>query len=145
MPGGHTTAVFRTQTEIGLIAAFLSHRFLQKHGTRLNSAIQLTTRDLCELYAKVRMDMAGYQGRGGGILQLLGTQRRHVANTFQDTVYFVNDHHASQFRKMFPQIWVALEHGVTAANQLAFENALSVLRTTAPTTYLSLRKTGIAA
>ena len=30
MPGGHSTGVFRSKTEVGLIAAFLAHRFLQR-------------------------------------------------------------------------------------------------------------------
>jgi len=34
MPGGHSSGVFRTKTEVGLIAAFLAHRFLQKHCMR---------------------------------------------------------------------------------------------------------------
>jgi hypothetical protein len=142
MPGGHSTGVFRAKTEVGLIAAFLAHRFLQKHGTQLNNPISLSPRDLCELYAKVRMDGAQYQS-AGGILQILGRQRRVVPNNFQDTVYFINDHHASQFRKTFPQIWSALDHGVSASGQAAFASALKALRTTAPTTYLSLQKVGI--
>ena len=143
MPGGHSTGVFRTKNEVGLIAAFLVHRFLQKHGTRLNNPIALSTRDLCELYAKVRIDMAQYQSAGGGILQVLGRQRRAVPNRFQDTGYFINDHHASQFRKTFPPIWFALDHGVNAPGQSAFKDALQVLRNSAPTTYNSLQKVGI--
>lgn len=143
MPGGHSTGVFRSKTEVGLIAAFLAHRFLQKHGTRLKNPIGLSTRDLCELYAKVRIDMSQYQKSGGGILQLLGTQRRAVRNAFKDTAYFVNDHHASQFRKTFPQIWSALEHGVSSPAQAAFKSALRVLQSSAPTTFISLQKAGI--
>jgi hypothetical protein len=143
MPGGHSTAVFRAKSEVGLIAAYLAHRFLQKHGTRLTSAIQLTARDMCELYAKVRMDMAKYQAAGGGILQLLGRQPRVIPNRFQDTSYFINDHHASQFRKNFPHIWSALNHGVNISDQAAFGNALRTMQTSAPTTYMSLQKVGI--
>jgi hypothetical protein len=116
---------------------------LQKHGTRLNNPIGLTRRDLCELYAKVRLNMAEYEKSGGGILLLLGKQRRTLPNRFQDTGYFINDHHASQFRKTFPQVWSALEHGVNAARQRAFESALVALKNSAPTTYLSLEKVGI--
>jgi hypothetical protein len=143
MPGGHSTGVFRRKNEIGLISTCLVHRFLQKHGTRLNNPIWLTTRDLCELYAKVRVDMAEYERSGGGYLLLLGKQRRTLPNRFQDTGYFINDHHASQFRKTFPQVWSALEHGVNAARQPAFESALEALKISAPTTYLSLEKVGI--
>ena len=143
MPGGHGTGVFRSKNEVGLIATFLVHRFLQKHGTRLNNPIGLTRRDLCELYAKVRLNMAEYEKSGGGILLLLGKQRRTLPNRFQDTGYFINDHHASQFRKTFPQVWSALEHGVNAARQRAFESALVALKNSAPTTYLSLEKAGI--
>ena len=143
MPGGHGTGVFRSKNEVGLIATFLVHRFLQKHGTRLNNPIGLTKRDLCELYAKVRLNMAEYEKSGGGILLLLGKQRRTLPNRFQDTGYFINDHHASQFRKTFPQVWSALEHGVNAARQRAFESVLVALKNSAPTTYLSLEKVGI--
>jgi hypothetical protein len=143
MPGGHSTGVFRSRNEIGLIATFLVHRFLQKHGTRLNNPIQLATRDLCELYAKVRLDTAQYERSGGGALLLLGKQRRTLPNRFQDTGYFINDHHANQFRKMFPLVWSALEHGVAATGRPAFESALAALRIIAPTTYLSLEKVGI--
>jgi hypothetical protein len=140
MPGGHSTGVFRMKSEVGLISAYLAHRFLQKHGTQLENPIELSARDLCELYAKVRMDIEKYQGMGGGILQMLGRQRRRVANRFQDTSYFINDHHANQFRKTFPQIWSALEHGVSKFEQVAFERALKMLQLNAPTTYLSLQK-----
>jgi len=143
MPGGHSTAVFRTKNEVGLIATYLAHRFLQKHGTQLNNPIQLSSRDLCELYAKVRIDIAEYQSTGGGVLQILGRQRRAVANRFQDTAYFINDHHASQFRKIFPGIWAALDRGVSTSQQPGFMNQLKTLQTMAPTTYLSLQKTGI--
>jgi len=143
MPGGHSTAVFRTKNEVGLIGAFLAHRFLEKHGTRLNNPIRLTARDLCELYAKVRVDIAEYKKSGGGILLGLGKQRRTVPNRFEDTGYFINDHHASQFRKTFPQVWLALDHGVSAAGQPAFASAVAALKNSAPTTYLSLEKTGI--
>ncbi|MBV8672132.1 MAG: hypothetical protein JOZ33_01750, partial [Acidobacteriaceae bacterium] len=143
MPGGHSSGVFRTKTEVGLIAAFLVHRFLEKHGTRLNDPIRLSTRDLCELYGKVRLEMAEYQSAGGGILTALGTQRRTVSNAFQDTAYFINDHHAKQFRKMFPQIWSALDHGVNDAGRAAFQGALKLVENSAPTTFLSLQKTGV--
>ena len=143
MPGGHSSGVFRTKTEVGLIAAFLVHRFLDKHGTCLNDPIRLSPRDLCELYAKVRLEMAEYQSAGGGILTLLGRQRRKVSNAFQDTAYFINDHHASQFRKMFPQIWSALDRGVSDSARAAFQTALKLLRNSAPTTFLSLQKTGV--
>lgn len=144
MPGGHSTGVFRMKSEVGLISAYLAHRFLQKHGTQLENPIQLSARDLCELYAKVRIDIEKYQGLGGGILTILGRQRRNVANRFQDTSYFINDHHANQFRKTFPQIWSALERGVSKLERAAFERALKMLQFNAPTTYLSLQKACLA-
>jgi hypothetical protein len=145
LPGSHSTPVFRTKNEVGLFAAFVAHKFLKKHGTKLNSAIQLSGRDLCELYAKIRIDIAEYQGKRGWILQVLGRQPRRVPNDFQDTEYFINDHHAHQFQKTFPGIWSALNSGVTPANRAAFDNLVKMLRNMAPTTYLSLRKTGILA
>ncbi len=143
MPGGHSSGVFRTRTEVGLIAAFLVHRFLEKHGTCLNDPIRLSARDLCELYAKVRLEMAQYHSAGGGILTVLGTQKRTVSNVFQDTSYCINDHHAKQFRKMFPQIWSALDRGVNDAGRSAFQTALKLVENSAPTTFLSLQKTGV--
>ena len=145
MPGGHSTGVFRTKNEVGLIGAFLAHRFLEKHGTRLENPIRLSPRDLCELYAKIRIDLAQYQSSGGGILQLLGAFRRAVPNRFQDTGYFINTHHANQFRKVFPQVWSALDHGVTAAHQPMWQSALKTLKNNAPTTFVSLQKAGIVA
>jgi hypothetical protein len=91
----------------------------------------------------VRIDLAQYQASGGGILRVLGTQRRAVRNAFKDTGYFINDHHASQFRKTFPQIWSALEQGVSSSAQSAFKSALRVLQSSAPTTFISLQKAGI--
>jgi hypothetical protein len=82
MPGCHTTPVFRTKSEVGLIAAFLAHKFLRKHGTRLNSPIELSGRDLCELYAKIRIDIVHYRGKHGGMLQGLGKQKRQLPNNF---------------------------------------------------------------
>lgn len=143
MPGGHSTGVFRTKTEVGLIGAFLAHRFLLKHGTHLNDPISLTARDLCELYGKIRLDLAQYRSSGGGVLTLLGKQHRAVANRFQDTAYFVNDHHANQFRKTFPQVWLALDRGVSNAGQAAFQSAVKLLQASAPTTFQSLQQTGI--
>lgn len=143
MPGGHSTGVFRTKNEVALIGAFLAHRFLQKHGTQLEKPIRLTARDLCELYARVRLDIAQYQSTGGGILELLGRKHRVVPNRFQGTRYFINDHHANQFRKIFPQIWSALDRGVNESGQSAWQSALKVLQNTAPTTFISLQKAGI--
>ena len=143
MPGGHSTGVFRAKSEVGLIASFLAHHFITKHGTQLTTPIQLTPRDLCELYAKIRMRLAEYRSMGGGFLQILGRQRRVVQNRFQDASYFINAHHASQFRKTFPQVWAALDRGVSLLVRSAFLNELRMLQSNAPTTYLSLRSAGI--
>lgn len=143
MPGSHTTPVFRTRNEVALIAAYLSHKFMQKHGTRLNTPIVLSARDLCELYAKIRIDIAQYRGQHGGILQLLGRQSRNISNNFRDTAYFINDHHAHQFQKTFPRVWSALNTGVTPAGRASFEAAVQQVRSMAPTTYLSLEKAGL--
>jgi hypothetical protein len=90
------------------------------------------------------MDIEKYQGMGVGILQILGRQRRNLANRFQDTSYFINDHHANQFRKTFPQIWSALEHGVSKFERTAFERAMKMLQINAPTTHLSLQMACLA-
>ena len=143
MPGGHSTGVLRLKTEVALIAAFLIHRFLTRHGTQLENPIALSARDLCELYAKIRIDMAHYHSMGGGVLQVLGRQRRTVQNLFQDTDYFINDHHAHQFRKTFPHIWSALAHGVQASARPGFMDTVRVLKGCAPTTYFSLQNAGL--
>jgi hypothetical protein len=87
--------------------------------------------------------MAKYERSGGGTLLLLGKQHRTLPNRFRDTAYFINEHNASQFRKTFPQVWSALQHSVDAARQPAFESALTALKMSAPTTYLSLEAVGI--
>jgi hypothetical protein len=145
MPGSHCTPVFRTKNEVGLIAAFLAHKFLQKHGTRLKEPIQLTARDLCELYAKIRLEIVSYRKDHGGFLQVLGVHARKAPNNFQDTAYFINDHHERQFRKAFPEIWRALQKGVTPGSEATFDRAIRVVQSFAPTTYQSLKSVGILA
>lgn len=143
MPGSHCTPVFRTKNEVGLIAAYLAHKFLRKHGTRLSSAIELMPKDLCELYARIRIDIASYRNNHGGFLQALGVQARKTPNNLRDTAYFINDHHENQFRKVFPQIWNALQKGVRAGARTDFDRAVKSVKAFAPTTYLSLQKVGI--
>jgi hypothetical protein len=145
MPGSHATGVFRRQNEVGLIGAFLAQKFLLKHGTRLSGAIQLTSRDLCELYAKIRIDIDDYRGQTGGFLKVLGLHTRLVSNTFKDTGYFINEHHAHQFRKTFPQMWQAMDRGVRPGENATFKQVVQLVRDQAPTTYISLEKCGIVA
>jgi len=59
------------------------------------------------------------------------------------SIYNCGTSHNRQFRKTFPQVWLALDHGVSAAGQPAFASAVAALKNSAPTTYLSLEKTGI--
>ena len=44
---------------------------------------------------------------------------------------------------MFPQIWSALDHGVSDSARDAFQTALNLVKNSAPTTFLSLQKTGV--
>ena len=143
MPGSHCTPVFRTGNEVGLISAFLAHKFLRKHGTRLQEPLDLTPRDLCELYAKIRLDLAAYRNDHGGILQALGVQARKIPNKFRDAAYFINDHHERQFRKTFPEIWWVLQTGAGPVSEATFERAVRVVQSFAPTTYQSLKSVGI--
>ncbi|TVR48915.1 MAG: hypothetical protein EA425_13450 [Puniceicoccaceae bacterium] len=143
LPGAHNTAVFRIQTEVGTIGAALAHRFLTKHGTRLVAPMLLTDVQFCELYAKVRIDAEKFRAMKGSAAQrkLLGNEKRNIHNDFRDTAYFINDHHAARFRKAFPGMWSLLERG--ASNQAAVEREAGIIRTMAPTTYLSLQGAGI--
>jgi hypothetical protein len=74
----------------------------RKTRNRLENPIQPSVRDLCELYANVLIDIEEYQGMGGGILQILGRQRRNVTNRFQDASYFINEHHAHRVSEDLP-------------------------------------------
>ena len=143
LPGEHNTAVFWGRSEIGTIAAALAHKFLTKHGTRLRDPMRLSDLQYCELYAKVRLDIAKYRERKGSWLQrkLLGTQARNVANALRDTAYFINAHHARRFEKAFPVLWQMLNSGARSLAELS--RAAMSLRGLAPTTYQSLEQVGI--
>jgi hypothetical protein len=144
MPGAHNTGVMRLKTEVALIVAYLAHRFLSKHGTSIGDKIALTSRDLCELYAKIRIDINKYRKmRGSGMQRkLMGTEvRGMVSNPFRDTAYFINDQHRKHFEKMFPAIWRAIEGSQVDGPTL--EAALQKVQGTAPTTYQSFKEVGI--
>jgi hypothetical protein len=144
MPGAHSAGVSRRKTDSGLVASYLAHQFLQQHGTGLTSAIQLSSRDLCELYAHMRLDMIGNAKRSrGGLFRQLHSSRKEIINEFRDTVYFINWHHAQHFQQTFPTVWQAMETGITAANEASFDRAADNLRMHAPTTYESLVQAGI--
>lgn len=144
MPGAHNTGVMRLKTEVGLIVASLAHNFLSRNGTSISEQIRLTPRDLCELYAKIRIDIKKYRAmRGSGAQRrLLGTEARGmVSNPFRDTAYFINDHHRRQFEKVFPAIWRAISGSQVDA--AALQAALTQCRSVAPTTYRSFEEVGI--
>jgi hypothetical protein len=124
--------------------AGLAHKFLSKHGTSLSDEIRLSSRDLCELYAKIRIDIQMYRAKKGAALQrkLLGTEARGMLNNpFRETAYFVNVHHRKHFEKLFPAVWRAL--GGEQVDGAALRSALDQVRTIAPTTWRSLQEVGI--
>ena len=144
MPGAHSAGVSRRKQDSGLVASFLAHEFLQRYGTVLTSAIQLTSRDICELYANMRLDLiaSGKKSRGG-VIRKLAASRKEIINEFRDTVYFINWHHADNFQATFPEVWRAMEVGVTRNNKASFDAGVAAMRSRAPTTYRSLVEAGI--
>jgi len=144
MPGAHNTGAMRLKSEVALIVAYLAHKFLSKHGTSISEKISLTPRDLCELYAKIRIDIKEYRKKKGSALQrkLLGNEARGMLdNPFRETAYFVNNHHRRQFEKVFPAVWRALSGA--QVDGAALTAALQQVKTSAPTTWLSLQEVGI--
>jgi hypothetical protein len=141
LPGAHNTAVMTTRSEVGTIGAALAHKFLTKYGTRLREPMLLTDVQFCELYAKVRMDIAKYRQMTGGVLKALGTQARNVPNNFRDTDYFINDHHRRKFEKTFPTLWRMMNTGSGSAAEV--DRTAKLVRGMAPTTYQSLVDAGI--
>src|SRR5205807_9216432 len=110
--------------------------------TLFRSAILLSDRQYCELYAKVRLDMPEFRAKKcGGPGKLLGTEPRNVANNLRDTAYFVNAHHARKFEKAFPSLWRLMNCGV--GNPMELNRVIAFVRGIAPTTYQSLVATGI--
>lgn len=144
MPGAHNTGVMRLKTEVGLIVAYLAHKFLSRNGTSISEKLSLTSRDLCELYARIRIDIKKYRKMKGSGAQrkLLGTEvRGMISNPFRDTAYFINDHHRKHFEKIFPAVWRAVSGA--QADAAGLEAELQKVRTIAPTTYLSFQEVGI--
>ena len=128
------------------MASYLAHAFLLRHGTQLTSSIELRSRDICELYANMRLAMiASAKRKRGGMFRKLHSSRKEIINEFRDTAYFINWHHAERFQETFPAVWHALEVGVTAANRAAFQGAVQSMSVQAPTTYRSLVEGGILA
>jgi hypothetical protein len=143
LPGAHETSVSRSRTEVGTIAAGLAHKFLTRYGTRLKDPMLLTDVQYCELYAKVRLDIAKFRAMKGPTSQrlLLGSLDRNVPNTFRDTGYFINNHHAHKFAKVFPGMWRLMNCG--AQNQVDVQREAMLVRAKGPTTYESLVAEGI--
>jgi hypothetical protein len=142
LPGEHQTAVFSVRSEVGTIGRALVEHFLTKHGTRLRTALNLTNVQYCELYAKVRIDLAKYRELTGSRFQhLLGTWVRNVPNRFRDTAYFINAHHAHKFARAFPRLWWMMNGGAGSPDDV--DRAAALVRGLAPTTFESLTHVGI--
>lgn len=143
LPGAHNTAVITLKSEVGTIGAALAHKFLTKHGTKLRDPFLLDDVQFCELYARVRLDIVKYRAMTGSKLQkkLLGVFQRGVKNTFNDTAYFVNEHHARRFQKAFPEMYRMMSYGASSAS--AVDQEAGRIKGRAPTTYQSLVAVGI--
>lgn len=146
MPGGHSTGVMRKDNEVGTIVAFLAHKWLGKRGTTLKDPMTnvIKPKELCELYAKVRLDLHEFRKKKGSLVQrkLLGTEKRTIANHFDDTLYFVNNHHANQFQKEFPSLWKAFDDPKGFATDVA-QKELKRMQQSFPTTYKSIESVGV--
>ncbi|MEZ0229673.1 MAG: hypothetical protein ACAI25_13675 [Planctomycetota bacterium] len=146
MPGGHSTGVKFKDNEVGTIVAYMVHKWLGKHGTKIKDPMTavITSKQLCELYAKVRIDMHEYRKKKGSWIQrkLLGTKKRKIANDFNETLYFVNHHHANQFKKEFPTLWKAFD-GPNGYEDGKAQEELKKMQQSYPTTYKSLEVIGV--
>jgi hypothetical protein len=145
MPGVHNTGVMFLKTDVGLITASLAHHFLLKHGTQLQDPILLSSRDYCELYARVRMKFKKYSKMSFNMQRILGThKRKELAFKVPGAAtadYFINEHHLKVFGELFPinRNWL-LGHPIHMA-QVQREQA--VMQRQAPTVYQSLEQLGV--
>jgi hypothetical protein len=101
-------------------------------------------KELLELYGKVRMDLDDYRKKKGSWIQrkLLGSKKRKISNDFNETLYFINHHHANQFKKEFPNLWKALDDPNGYDGQVA-QTELKRMEQAYPTTYKSLEVVGV--
>lgn len=142
VPGEHNTGVLKG-TPLGKLVWFFAHKFLTKHGTRLNGAINLTHVEVCECYAGIRMYMKDFRSMHGSTGSQLGRTGRGVQNSFSQHHFWVNDHHMGQFMKAFPIVGPAITNPNLLANGgFQLQQELSRMKGAAPWTYTVLVKLG---
>jgi hypothetical protein len=105
---------------------FLAMRFLRHLGTQFNSNPSPTydERELCNLYAKMRIKMPGYKksspGVGGAFMGGRKTRdflKHRVHEYVKHSNFFINEHHRRVFKRAYPGIyqWVFENQGTNAA------------------------------
>lgn len=142
-PGEHNTSVM-SGTPLGKLVWFLAHKFLTKHGTRLNGGISLSHVEVCECYSGIRMYMSDFRNMHGSTMGFLGRNDRKVQNSFSDHHFWVNDHHLSQFAKAFPMMGKAITNPNLLSNGgFQLQQELQLMKTSAPWTYTALVKIGL--
>ncbi|MCW5966583.1 MAG: hypothetical protein KIT83_21270 [Bryobacterales bacterium] len=143
VPGEHNSSVMRG-TPLGKLVWYLAHKFLSKHGTRLNGGIQLSYVEVCECYAGIRMYMTDFRTMHGTTMGMLGRDGRSVNNNFAQHHFWINDHHLSQFAKAFPLMGAAISNPNLLANGgFRLQQELKNMKTNAPWTYTALVKIGM--
>ncbi|MCL4784644.1 MAG: hypothetical protein KJZ70_16545 [Bryobacterales bacterium] len=143
VPGEHNSGVMRG-TPLGKLVWYLAHKFLSKHGTRLNGGIQLSHIEVCECYAGIRMYMADFRNMHGSTMGALGRDGRTVNNSLSAHHFWVNDHHRSQFAKAFPVMGAAITNPSLLANGgFRLQQELTTMKNHAPWTYTVLVKLGL--
>ena len=143
VPGEHNSGVMNG-TPLGKLVWFLAHKFLRKHGTELNGGLNLSHVDVCECYAGIRMYMSDFRSMHGSTGSLLGRTDRGIQNKFTLHHFWVNEHHASQFMKAFPQMAPCVTNPNLLANGgFALQQELKRMMTGAPWTYTALVKCGL--
>ena len=143
VPGEHNSGVMRG-TPLGKLVWYLAHKFLTKHGTRLNGGISLSHVEVCECYAGIRMYMSDFRNMHGTTGSMLGRTGRSVQNEFALHHFWVNSHHLSQFTKAFPVMGAAVTNPNLLANGgFRLQQEQQMMKNSAPWTYTALVKIGI--
>jgi len=143
VPGEHNTSVLKG-TPLGKLVWFLAEKFLQKHGTQLNSTLNLTHTDICECYAGMRIYIEEFRKMHGTTGKQLGRKDRKLKNNFGNDFFWVNDHHRTQFMKAFPLMGPAITNPNLLANGIpGLQGELQRIQLTAPWTYTALMKSGL--
>ena len=101
MPGPHSASVEvqKPFEPVARMARCLVESFLDSRGTGLKSVLQLTPKEMCDLYGQMMLVLAGGQGRT--------SDRGSVPNAYRDSQIFVNGHHRAQSLVAYPATTLA--------------------------------------